>query len=106
MIMIRPLSLVAIFCSAFFLIACSERSAESVSSDSAQKGADDRVEEAATEPLENAEPTEIARVAGAPLFEGMGDHHHAITTDQPLAQRPFTGRICKSTGVTAGQCSA
>lgn len=25
----------------------------------------------------------------APLFEGMGTHHHEITTDSPLAQRYF-----------------
>jgi tetratricopeptide (TPR) repeat protein len=30
----------------------------------------------------------IAR-AGAPLFDGMGDHHHPITTEDPDAQRYF-----------------
>ncbi|NOX71045.1 MAG: tetratricopeptide repeat protein [Gammaproteobacteria bacterium] len=32
---------------------------------------------------------ELATRAGAPLFEGMGDHHHAITTSDPDAQRYF-----------------
>jgi len=32
---------------------------------------------------------ELATRAGAPLFDGMGDHHHAITTIDPDAQRYF-----------------
>ncbi len=32
---------------------------------------------------------ELAARAGAPLFDGMGDHHHAITTSDPDAQRYF-----------------
>ncbi len=32
---------------------------------------------------------ELAARAGAPLFEGMGDHHHPITTSDPYAQRYF-----------------
>jgi len=31
----------------------------------------------------------LAQRAGAPLFDGMGDHHHAITTSSPDAQRYF-----------------
>ena len=31
----------------------------------------------------------LAQRAGAPLFDGMGDHHHPITTDDPDAQRYF-----------------
>ncbi|MFK8053473.1 MAG: hypothetical protein AB8F65_10920 [Woeseiaceae bacterium] len=31
----------------------------------------------------------LAQRAGAPLFEGMGTHHHAITTNDPDAQRYF-----------------
>ncbi len=31
----------------------------------------------------------LAERAGAPLFDGMGDHHHAITTADPDAQRYF-----------------
>ncbi|KAA9134216.1 hypothetical protein F3N42_01340 [Marinihelvus fidelis] len=36
-----------------------------------------------------AHGTELAQRAGAPLFEGMGDHHHAITTASADAQRYF-----------------
>ena len=32
---------------------------------------------------------ELAARAGAPLFEGMGTHHHPITTSDPDAQRYF-----------------
>ncbi|MGI9203675.1 MAG: tetratricopeptide repeat protein [Woeseiaceae bacterium] len=32
---------------------------------------------------------ELAARAGAPLFDGMGDHHHEITTSDPDAQRYF-----------------
>ena len=32
---------------------------------------------------------ELAARAGAPLFDGMGDHHHPITTSNPDAQRYF-----------------
>lgn len=32
---------------------------------------------------------DLATRAGAPLFEGMGDHHHPITTSDPDAQRYF-----------------
>ena len=31
----------------------------------------------------------LAQRAGAPLFDGMGDHHHPITTSDPDAQRYF-----------------
>ncbi|MEQ8205204.1 MAG: hypothetical protein RIA65_03440 [Woeseia sp.] len=31
----------------------------------------------------------LATRAGAPLFDGMGEHHHAITTQDPYAQRYF-----------------
>jgi len=34
-------------------------------------------------------PLDLATRAGAPLFEGMGSHHHAITTRDPDAQRYF-----------------
>ncbi|MDH5500654.1 MAG: hypothetical protein OEY72_06090, partial [Gammaproteobacteria bacterium] len=34
-------------------------------------------------------PLELAARAGAPLFDGMGDHHHPITTADPAAQRYF-----------------
>ena len=32
---------------------------------------------------------ELTRRAGAPLFDGMGDHHHPITTSDPDVQRYF-----------------
>ncbi|MEM7360839.1 MAG: hypothetical protein AAF431_17245 [Pseudomonadota bacterium] len=31
----------------------------------------------------------LAKKAGAPLFDGMGDHHHPISTSDPNAQRYF-----------------
>jgi tetratricopeptide (TPR) repeat protein len=34
-------------------------------------------------------PQELATRAGAPLFEGMGNHHHPITTSDAAAQRYF-----------------
>lgn len=40
--------------------------------------------EVAPEPV-----ADLATRAGAPLFEGMGDHHHPITTADPDAQRYF-----------------
>lgn len=33
--------------------------------------------------------TALAQRAGAPLFDGMGDHHHPVTTSDPYAQRYF-----------------
>jgi len=32
---------------------------------------------------------DVIKRAGAPLFEGMGDHHHPITTQDPWAQKYF-----------------
>src|SRR5688572_6105760 len=32
---------------------------------------------------------EVVQRAGAPLFEGMGDHHHPISTQDPWAQKYF-----------------
>lgn len=40
-------------------------------------------------PLADAEREELVAEAKAPLFEGMGDHHHSITTSNPGAQRYF-----------------
>ncbi|MDA0680388.1 MAG: hypothetical protein O3A13_12410 [Proteobacteria bacterium] len=36
-----------------------------------------------------ASRNELATRAGAPLFDGMGNHHHPITTSDPDAQRYF-----------------
>lgn len=45
----------------------------------------------ATEPAidETSARNELASRAGAPLFEGMGSHHHPITTNDTDAQRYF-----------------
>ena len=44
---------------------------------------------AKSEPLTVEARNELAERAGAPLFDGMGNHHHAITTADPDAQRYF-----------------
>ena len=48
---------------------------------------------AAPEPAAAVDPAEarnaLAARAGAPLFDGMGDHEHPITTSDPDAQRYF-----------------
>ncbi len=49
-------------------------------------GACDREE---TPALSDAAREELVARAGAPLFEGMGAHHHPITTSSPGAQRYF-----------------
>lgn len=47
-------------------------------------------EEATSGPQSAVSPnTDLASRAGAPLFEGMGKHHHVITTSDPDAQRYF-----------------
>lgn len=38
---------------------------------------------------ETSARNELASRAGAPLFDGMGSHHHPITTNDPDAQRYF-----------------
>ena len=50
--------------------------------------------EQANMPAESAaltieERNELAERAGAPLFDGMGEHHHTITTTDPNVQRYF-----------------
>ena len=40
--------------------------------------------------LARAERNTLAARAGAPLFDGMGDHNHPITTNDPDAQRYFS----------------
>jgi tetratricopeptide (TPR) repeat protein len=44
-------------------------------------------EQAASGPPDST--SELVARAGAPLFDGMGDHHHPITTEDPDAQRYF-----------------
>ncbi|HET6629527.1 MAG TPA: hypothetical protein VFG91_07110 [Woeseiaceae bacterium] len=41
------------------------------------------------EPAAATDPDALVARAGAPLFEDMGNHHHAITTSDPGAQRYF-----------------
>ncbi len=41
------------------------------------------------EPEPQESRLDLATRAGAPLFDGMGSHHHAITTSNPDAQRYF-----------------
>ena len=36
-----------------------------------------------------SETPDLAQRAGAPLFDGMGNHHHKVTTSDPDAQRYF-----------------
>lgn len=45
--------------------------------------------ESAPPELTVAERNALAARAGAPLFDGMGEHHHPITTSDPAAQRYF-----------------
>ena len=44
---------------------------------------------APNEPLVDAERAALVEEAGAPLFDGLGEHTHPITTDHPGAQRYF-----------------
>ena len=44
---------------------------------------------AETQPAAGASDLDLATRAGAPLFDGMGKHHHPITTSDPDAQRYF-----------------
>lgn len=39
--------------------------------------------------VEESSQADLVQRAGAPLFDGMGSHHHAITTSSPDAQRYF-----------------
>ncbi len=64
-------------CSAFLLSACDRPPADPQSA-----GGEKQFSEAASQ-------AEVVAYSGAPLFEGMGDHHHAITTSAPWAQRYF-----------------
>ena len=49
-----------------------------------------RVDHAESPSSDSADSTvDLATRAGAPLFEGMGNHHHPITTSDPDAQRYF-----------------
>ena len=75
------------------LVACSQ---DSDNETKAQKGVDSTTEGSATgvehTAVEKAVPhpdQALIDKAGAPLFDGMGNHHHEITTNNPGAQRYF-----------------
>ena len=54
-----------------------------------QQAPEPQTETSAGNTTADESPAEVAQRAGAPLFEGMGDHHHAITTSDSLAQKYF-----------------
>jgi tetratricopeptide (TPR) repeat protein len=64
---------IAIYAAALLAAGCSQETAEAPA--------------AAQSPAESR--TELVARAGAPLFEGMGSHHHPITTADPGAQLYF-----------------
>jgi tetratricopeptide (TPR) repeat protein len=81
------------------LPACSDRATEPADG---QAAAAQPVAESATQPsgqnlavaaeqaqAEDAARAEVVARAGAPLFKGMGDHNHPITTSDPWAQKFF-----------------
>ncbi len=68
---IRPHKLIILLLPVLLLSACNEHTAEPETSP----------------PVETQ--AEIVTRAGAPLFEGMGDHHHAISTSDPWVQKYF-----------------
>ena len=68
--------LALILCSSLVVTACKEQTTEPTAQQSEQ------VSPAQTQ-------AQIVAFAGAPLFEGMGDHQHMITTSNPWAQKYF-----------------
>ncbi|HET6565883.1 MAG TPA: hypothetical protein VFG52_10760 [Xanthomonadales bacterium] len=73
----------------FSLAACQQ---ESPSTDENSESAQGATAAAASESPVDAQTdaqAEVVRRANAPLFEGMGNHHHAITTKDPWAQKYF-----------------
>jgi tetratricopeptide (TPR) repeat protein len=103
-----PLLLLNLLLLLFLLPACSDRSAEPSASPSAadsttqtdpQTGAQAQSQGEAQGEAQAASQeaaiaakkaqAEVVARAGAPLFEGMGDHQHPITTSDPWAQKYF-----------------
>lgn len=76
--MIRTLRLVALAAALCFSGCTAENSANEPSTDMAKSPTTDATS-----------LNELATRAGAPLFDGMGDHEHSITTSDPNAQRYF-----------------
>ena len=84
-ISVLPLSLLA----ALLLSACDKSATPPGESEALiSKSVSKSVSESAPESVTETDAELIAR-AGAPLFSGMGTHHHTITTDSPGAQRYF-----------------
>lgn len=73
----RVLLPILFLCCVLSLVACERQAATQTASPAGNPSQ-------VTEPQE-----EIVQRAGAPLFEGMGDHHHPISTDDPWAQKYF-----------------
>ena len=80
------------------LAACSDRSAEQPPGRSPEQNqepsaeqpvADESAGVAAETQAEAGARAEVVARAGAPLFEGMGDHEHPVTTTDPWAQKYF-----------------
>jgi tetratricopeptide (TPR) repeat protein len=69
------------------LVACQRDSASSSDADTKGVGPAAGNQAEATTPVESQ--ADVVNRAGAPLFEGMGNHHHAISTDDPWAQKYF-----------------
>lgn len=79
--MTRP-TLVLLAACAFAVVACGDP-------DRPESANGEAAAVAAKATLTDAEKKELAARAGAPLFDGMGDHHHPVTTSDPHAQRYF-----------------
>mgnify|MGYP001225577312 CR=1 FL=1 len=72
---IKRLATMAAIAAVFISYGCSEQEATDTTMSADTESTDSR--------------NELATRAGAPLFDGMGDHRHAITTSDPDAQRYF-----------------
>ncbi|MFT5501122.1 MAG: tetratricopeptide (TPR) repeat protein [Woeseiaceae bacterium] len=75
----RYFSVVLLLSFSLALLACSRQEAPAEPEAAAEEQVDDA----------NTARNDLATRAGAPLFDGMGDHHHPITTSDPDAQRYF-----------------
>jgi tetratricopeptide (TPR) repeat protein len=75
----RTYSAVLLLSFSLTLLACSRQEAPA----EPEAAVEEQVEDVTTARID------LATRAGAPLFDGMGDHHHPITTSDPDAQRYF-----------------
>ncbi len=87
-----PLLLLHLLLLTVLLPACSDRSAEPShqvpAADSAAQAGTQAAEQEAAIAAEEIRAGVVTQ-AGAPLFEGMGDHQHPITSSDPWAQKYF-----------------